>query len=33
MGVTTDIVKFADLKNTSEEGPHLVRSRKAGLRC
>ena len=32
MGVTDGIVEFADLNNTSQEGPHLVRFRKAGLR-
>ena len=33
MGVTAGIVEFADLNNTSQEGPHLVRLKKAGLRA
>ena len=32
MGVIAGIVKFADLNNASQEGPHLVRLRKAVLR-
>ena len=32
MGVTAGIVEFADLNNVRQEGPHLVRLRKAGLR-
>ena len=32
MGVTAGIVEFADLNNASQERPHLVRLRKAGLR-
>ena len=32
MGVTAGIVEFADLNNAGQEGPHLVRLRKAGLR-
>ena len=32
MGVTAGIVEFADLNNASQERPHLVRIRKAGLR-
>ena len=32
MGVTAGIVEFADLNITSQEGPHLVTLRKAGLR-
>lgn len=32
MGVTADIVEFADLNNASQEGPHLVALKKACLR-
>ena len=32
MGVTAGIVEFANLNDASQEGPHLVRLRKAGLR-
>ena len=32
MGVTAGIVEFADLNNASQEGPHLVRLKKACLR-
>ena len=32
MGVTAGIVEFAGLNIAGQEGPHLVRSRKAGLR-
>ena len=32
MGVTAGIVEFADLNDASQEGPHLVRLKKAYLR-
>ena len=32
MGITAGIVEFANLNDASQEGPHLVRSKKAGLR-
>ena len=32
MGVTAGIVKFADLNNASQEGAHLMRLMKTGLR-
>ncbi len=31
MGVTAGIVEFADFDNAEQEGPHLVRLRKADL--
>ena len=33
MGVTAGIVEFANVDDASQEGPHLVRLKKAGLRC
>ena len=32
MGVTAGIVEFADFDNAEQEGPHLVRLRKADLK-
>ena len=32
MGVTADIVGFADLNNVRQEGPHLVRLRKTDFK-